>query len=61
MIKVPCRGCEERTAECHATCEKYKRYKRELEELKNKKKAGQSSDDLIAYGRDKVDRLDRLR
>ena len=25
-----CRGCQRRTAECHASCEDYKRYKAEL-------------------------------
>lgn len=25
-VKSPCRGCGERSAECHATCEKYKAY-----------------------------------
>lgn len=25
-IKSPCRECEDRTAQCHAECEKYKNY-----------------------------------
>lgn len=25
-VKSPCRGCGERSAECHATCEEYKKY-----------------------------------
>lgn len=30
----PCRGCGDRTAECHATCEKYKDYRKKLEEYR---------------------------
>lgn len=62
MIKVPCKGCEERTAECHVTCIRYKEYRKKLDELnKDKKKTIKLSEDLVAYGKDKVERLDRLR
>ncbi len=33
----PCYGCTERTAECHADCEKYSEYSRNCEELRQKK------------------------
>ena len=26
-MKVPCEGCQERRENCHAVCEKYKKYK----------------------------------
>lgn len=30
-MSVPCKGCEERSAECHATCKKYAEYRAERE------------------------------
>lgn len=35
----PCKGCEERTAYCHADCERYARYARELADTREKKRA----------------------
>ncbi len=34
MHNSPCYKCEERTAECHATCERYRKAKEEHEQLK---------------------------
>lgn len=40
-VMCPCKGCEERTAECHARCKKYaawaKRHKAWLEEVETEK------------------------
>ncbi len=33
----PCYGCTERTAECHAVCERYKVYSDNCEKLRQKK------------------------
>lgn len=30
----PCQWCEQRSATCHATCENYKLYRAELDEMK---------------------------
>lgn len=38
MIKNPCFKCDNRNAECHIMCEKYKMYKSEREELLRKKR-----------------------
>jgi hypothetical protein len=39
-IQSPCCGCSDRHFEngatCHATCEKYKKYKAEIEEIRHK-------------------------
>lgn len=32
----PCKGCGERTAECHATCGKYKDFREELKDYRIK-------------------------
>lgn len=31
----PCRNCEERSAECHSTCERYKEWSAEERKVKN--------------------------
>lgn len=36
QAKVPCYGCNDRTAECHPTCERYKEYLKWHGELKHK-------------------------
>ena len=35
MIDSPCHNCSERVAGCHATCEGYKSYQRNLQKLKD--------------------------
>lgn len=35
--QAPCKDCECRTVSCHASCEKYKRYRIELDELKRQR------------------------
>lgn len=37
MIKCECKGCTERTVGCHSTCEKYKRFKEQNDEIREKK------------------------
>lgn len=32
--QAPCRWCKERTAECHATCKRYKEYEAAREEFR---------------------------
>ena len=36
-MKNPCKDCTERNIECHCGCDRYKEYKRQLQEVKNKK------------------------
>ncbi len=37
-MKVPCKGCEKRSIECHAECEAYKKYRKENEVVRKNKK-----------------------
>lgn len=45
-MKCPCEGCNKRTAvpSCHATCNEYKVWKEEWEELKKKMALNKSYD-----------------
>lgn len=36
-MKAPCINCEERTAECHSTCEKYKQFEVENRRIRENK------------------------
>ena len=47
-MKNVCLGCEERHMNCHATCEVYKAYLREKEEVRDAKKSSEEADKL--YG-----------
>lgn len=38
LFNNPCRNCDKRTAECHATCEAYLEAKRQHEELMQKER-----------------------
>ena len=33
--KAPCKGCEERYPACHDTCEKYKTFRAEVDDIKH--------------------------
>lgn len=35
-MRCPCAKCKARTATCHTECEKYKRYRKKLDELKER-------------------------
>lgn len=35
----PCKGCTERTPTCHGSCERYSKFRRELDEIKAIKNA----------------------
>lgn len=35
--EIPCQYCEDRTAECHATCERYAAYAVQQEEYRNER------------------------
>lgn len=37
-MKCKCRGCKERTQNCHSTCEAYKEFKEELEKIRKQEK-----------------------
>lgn len=37
-MKVPCKGCEDRTIRCHSYCERYKEFKIKSDE-RNQKRA----------------------
>ena len=36
-MDIPCKDCEERTSECHATCKRYARYAKAREVQRNAK------------------------
>ena len=36
-MKAPCNICNERTAECHSTCERYKQFEVENRKLRERK------------------------
>ena len=38
MTKIPCRGCPDRYLGCHAKCGKYRAWKKEWDELKEKER-----------------------
>lgn len=38
MSYAPCKGCKERTAECHGKCERYKEFQKEMEKVKENRK-----------------------
>ena len=37
-VKVPCKDCQQRTAECHASCKQYAEYRAEREAAYNARK-----------------------
>ena len=39
MIASPCKDCPERFIGCHSSCEKYRQYRSELDEIKAKRAA----------------------
>lgn len=59
-IKVPCRKCPDRTATCHAECEKYLEYKKKLSELSEGKYKRHHADEYLADYRKKRRRKDTL-
>lgn len=46
-IKVPCYNCEKRNAQCHASCEAYKEYRREYNEKRALLKAYKAKESNI--------------
>lgn len=38
MMKNPCKDCPDRYPGCHAKCEKYKAWKKEWDEIKEKER-----------------------
>lgn len=36
-MKVPCKGCEERSVRCHSYCERYKEYEKDNERKRQEK------------------------
>jgi hypothetical protein len=37
-IKTPCKACEKRCLGCHANCEDYKQFRKDIEEQKKQEK-----------------------
>lgn len=37
-IKTPCKACEKRCLGCHANCEEYKQFRKDIEEQKKQEK-----------------------
>lgn len=54
MAKVPCKDCSERSAECHSTCDKYREFQKQNEELKEKRRLQREAD---VYGEQRKFRL----
>jgi len=44
MSRTPCYKCDDRTATCHGECEKYKDWRKELEEKKRLEAIGHIED-----------------
>lgn len=53
----PCKGCSERVLNCHSRCDKYKAYKRKLEENRAKVNA---ETEIMQFNRDVKQRIASL-
>lgn len=53
-IKVPCKNCSDRHMSCHSTCEKYLKFKKQNDEIREiKKRVNQISSDIIEIAKHK--------
>lgn len=53
-IKVPCKNCSDRHTMCHSTCEKYLKFKKQNDEIREiKKRVNQISSDIIEIAKHK--------
>jgi hypothetical protein len=43
-LDIPCYGCKDRTAECHATCDKYKEFRLKRQEMLKEKSKRQENE-----------------
>ena len=50
MAKPPCLNCEKRHAGCHASCELYLAFKKEIDALREEKYRGHDASDLLMRG-----------
>lgn len=49
-MKVPCdKDCKERSATCHSICEKYIKYKREMDRLSNLREEKRRGEKAFVY------------
>lgn len=57
-MKAPCYGCEKREVGCHVTCQGYKEFQAENEEIKKKKILNCMCDEIMySYKKEKYGRL----
>jgi hypothetical protein len=47
MAVCPCKDCKERFVTCHISCEKYKEWKKPLEEFKENRVKQKKIDDVL--------------
>lgn len=45
VMEPPCKGCEDRQAACHSTCERYKAYRARVDEVKKRRAEEHLADD----------------
>lgn len=48
-IISPCKGCDKRKANCHATCAAYQQYKIDVEETKVEERGGVLANRYVKY------------
>lgn len=59
-MKAPCYGCEKREVGCHATCQGYKEFQAENEEIKKKKILNYICDEIMySYKKREIRPADR--
>ena len=46
---APCKGCTERQSGCHSCCEKYRKFKQDIEDLRKKEKQEHDVDAVARY------------
>lgn len=56
-MKVPCRGCTDRTVRCHTYCERYLAFRKEQEEVNKMKAENAELNRFLFENRDKVKRM----
>ena len=59
---APCRDCSDRTVGCHATCEKYAKYKKDMDKLRHELRKKMNEERATeSYVADSVYRVQRKR
>ena len=56
MIQGGCKDCKQRSLGCHANCEQYKRFKSEIDSVRERRHRQRELDNLL-YSPHKYDKL----